>query len=48
MLTHDRTVVFGEDTKLSEKKIDIRKNDFEEVSLKKLFSHMKEFYILRQ
>jgi hypothetical protein len=48
MLTHDRTVVFGEDTKHSEKKIDIQKNDFEEVSLKNLFSYMKEFYSLRQ
>jgi hypothetical protein len=48
MLSHDRTVVFEEDTKLSEKKINIQKNDFEEVSLKNLFSYMKEFYILRQ
>ncbi len=48
MLTHDRTEVFEEDTKHSEKKINIQKNDFEEVTLKNLFSNMKEFYILRQ
>jgi len=48
MLTHDRTVVFAEDTKHSEKKINIQKNDFKEVSLKNLLSNMKEFYILRQ
>jgi len=30
------------------KKTTIQKNDFEEVSLKNLFSFIKEFYILRQ